>query len=213
MVLLNALYFKAPWQDSFDASLTYKDVFHGISKENEVSMMSRRAKYNYAEYEGCQMIQLPYAAGDYAMYVVLPPADMDINSMIPYIGESMYETAMSMLSMKEVVFRMPKFTLETTILLNETLDKLGVETAFTGAADFRGIAATGSLALSQVKQKCYIDVNEQGTEAAAVTSVQVRMTSVNRDPVARMTVDRPFLFFIQNTQTGNVLFLGKIVEL
>lgn len=159
------------------------------------------------------MIQLPYAAGDYAMYVVLPPADMDINSMIPYIGESMYETAMSMLSMKEVVFRMPKFTLETSILLNETLDKLGVETAFTGAADFRGIAATGSLALSQVKQKCYIDVNEQGTEAAAVTSVQVRMTSVNRDPVARMTVDRPFLFFIQNTQTGNVLFLGKIVEL
>ena len=213
MVLLNALYFKAPWQDSFDASLTYKDVFHGIAKENEVSMMSRRAKYNYAESEGCQMIQLPYAAGDYAMYVVLPPADMDINSMIPYIGESMYETAMSMLSMKEVVFRMPKFTLETSILLNETLDKLGVETAFTGAADFRGIAATGSLALSQVKQKCYIDVNEQGTEAAAVTSVQVRMTSVNRDPVARMTVDRPFLFFIQNTQTGNVLFLGKIVEL
>ena len=147
------------------------------------------------------------------MYVVLPPADMDINSTISYISEYVYETAMSMLSMKEVVFRMPKFTLETSILLNDTLDKLGVETAFTGAADFRGIAATGNLALSQVKQKCYIDVNEQGTEAAAVTSVQVRMTSVNRDPVARMTVDRPFLFFIQNTQTGNVLFLGKIVEL
>jgi serpin B len=106
---------------------------------------------------------------------------------------------------------MPKFTLETSILLNETLDKLGVETAFTGAADFRGIAATGSLALSQVKQKCYIDVTEKGTEAAAVTSAQIRLTSVSRP--TRMTVDRPFLFFILDSQTNNILFIGKVVNL
>lgn len=213
MVLLNALYFKAPWKDAFDPELTHKGVFHGPSADQEVSMMYRRDKFNYAEYQGCQMIQLPYNGGSYSMYVVLPAENMDINSVLPYISESMYQSAMSMLSTKEVIFRMPKFKLETEILLNETLEKLGVETAFNGAADFRGIAATGNLVLSQVKQKCYIDVTEEGTEAAAVTSVQVRMTSVNRDPVARMTVDRPFLFFIQNSETGNILFLGKVVEI
>ena len=107
---------------------------------------------------------------------------------------------------------MPKFTLETSILLNDTLDKLGVETAFTGAADFRGIAATGNLALSQVKQKCYIDVNEQGTEAAAVTSVGVRLTSVRPETNVTMNVNRPYIFFIADRTNGNILFAGRVVK-
>ena len=147
------------------------------------------------------------------MYVVLPPQGMDVNTMIPYIGESAFDAAMDMLASREVVLTMPKYKLETSIILNEALQDMGVEAAFTGAADFRGIAATGSLAVDQVKQKCYIDVTEEGTEAAAVTSVQVRLTSAGINPVARMTVDRPFLFFIQDAQSGNILFAGKVVDL
>ena len=147
------------------------------------------------------------------MYVVLPPENWSVDAILPYIGESAFDAAMDMLSSREVVLTMPKFKLETSLILNKALQKMGVETAFSGAADFSGIAATGNLALSMVKQKCYIDVSEKGTEAAAVTVVNVRLTSAGINPVARMTVDRPFLFFIRDIQDGNILFAGKIVNL
>ena len=118
-----------------------------------------------------------------------------------------------MLDSREVIIAMPKFKLETSLILNEALQDMGIETAFSGAADFGGITAMGNLAIAQVKQKCYIDVTEEGTEAAAVTSVQVRLTSADRNPVARMTVDRPYIFFIQDSQSGNILFAGKVVDL
>lgn len=213
MILINALYFNAPWEKEFDAELTRKGVFHGVNGDLQVDMMSQRSKFRYAQYEGCQMVELPYAGGRYSMYVVLPPEGLDINSMIPYISESAFEAAMGMLDSREVVLTMPKFKLETSLILNDALKAMGVETAFTGAADFKGIAETGSLAISQVKQKCYIDVTEEGTEAAAVTSIQVRLTSANINPVARMTVNRPYLFFIQDNQSGNILFAGKVVDL
>lgn len=213
MILINALYFNAPWQKGFDAESTSKSVFHGVKGDGQVDMMGQRNKFRYAQYQGCQMVELPYAGGRYSMYIVLPPEGMDVNSMIPYISESAFDAAMGMLESREVVLKMPKFKLETSLILNDALQKMGVETAFSGAADFRGIAATGNLVLEQVKQKCYIDVTEEGTEAAAVTSVQVRLTSVDRNPVARMTVDRPYLFFIQDGQSGNILFAGKVVDL
>jgi serpin B len=120
---------------------------------------------------------------------------------------------MQMLSRQEVVFRMPKFKLETSLVLDKALKKMGIYTAYTPTADFKGISAMGPLQLGTVKQKCYIDVTEKGTEAAAVTSVQVRLTSASPKPVARMTVDRPFLFIISDTQTDNILFVGKVVNL
>lgn len=213
MVLINALYFNAPWQKAFDAEQTRKETFHGLKGDVQVDMMSKRGKFRYAQYQGCQMVELPYAGDRYSMYVVLPPEDIDVNSMIPYISESAFDTAMGMLDSREVIFAMPKFKLETSLILNEALQDMGIETAFSGAADFGGITAMGNLAIAQVKQKCYIDVTEEGTEAAAVTSVQVRLTSADRNPVARMTVDRPYIFFIQDSQSGNILFAGKVVDL
>ena len=91
---------------------------------------------------------------------------------------------------------------------------MGVRTAFTGAADFKGISETGPLVVSQVKQKCYIDITETGTEAAAVTSIMVRLTSVRPEiDLKVMTVDRPYLFFIADKESDNILFAGKIVNL
>ena len=213
MILINALYFNAPWQKGFNEDATRKGVFNGMDGEVQVDMMSQRNTFRYAQYQGVQMVELPYAGGRYSMYVVLPPVGMDVNTMIPYISETAFDTAMGMLSSQEVVLTMPKFKLETSMVLNDALKDMGIETAFSGAADFSGITAMGNLAIDQVKQKCYIDVTEKGTEAAAVTSVQVRLTSVDRNPVARMTVDRPYLFFIQDNQSGNILFMGKVVDL
>ena len=213
MVLLNALYFNAPWQDRFDPAMTSKADFLAVSGLRKVDMLYRRGHYNYAEYQGCQMIELPYMASTYSMYVVLPPQGMNIDALVPYLNENIYDQAMNMLAPVEVKFRMPKLKMETEMLLNDVLMGMGVKTAFTGAADFKGISEMGPLVLSQVKQKCYIDVSESGTEAAAVTSIQVRLTSVRpENDVKTMTVDRPYLFFIADRESDNILFAGKIVN-
>ena len=213
LVLVNALYFNAPWAKEFDPGSTFEQVFHGASGDVKVQMMGSRTDYGYAEYQGFQMVELPYQGGRYSMYVVLPPSGKDIDSYMPYLNESVYAEAMKLMTSREVVLQMPKFKLETSMILNDPMQKMGIRIAFSGAADFRNIAATGPLALSIVKQKCYIDVSEKGTEAAAVTSAQVRLTAVNRNPVPRFIVDRPFLFFISDNQTENILFAGKIVNL
>lgn len=213
MVLLNALYFNAPWQDRFDPAMTSKADFLAVSGLRKVDMLYRRGHYNYAEYQGCQMIELPYMGSTYSMYVVLPPQGMNIDALVPYLNENIYDQAMNMLAPVEVKFRMPKLKMETEMLLNDVLMGMGVKTAFSGAADFKGISEMGPLVLSQVKQKCYIDVSESGTEAAAVTSIQVRLTSVRpENDVKTMTVDRPYLFFIADRESDNILFAGKIVN-
>lgn len=211
MVLVNALYFNAPWAAAFDETAVNEAVFHGRSGDTSVRMMARRATFNYAEYQGARMIEIPYAGGSYAMYVILPPAGMSPESILPYISESLYRSAMSMLQPKEVALNMPQFRMETSLVLNKTLERMGVTTAFSSAADFKGISAMGPLRLDVIKQKCYIDVNTKGTEAAAVTGAQIRMTSVR--PVVSMNVDRPFLFVIADVENKMPLFAGKIVNI
>ena len=159
------------------------------------------------------MVELPYEGERYSMYVVLPSKDMGVNKLMSYVNETMYEQAMSMLNSQKVRLTMPKLHLETSLILNETLQNMGLKTAFTAAADFKGIAEMGPLVIDQVKQKCYIDVSEKGTEAAAVTSIGIRLTSARPENVVTMNVDRPFVFFIADRNDGNILFAGRIVNL
>jgi len=214
MVLVNALYFNAPWENEFDPHLTSEQTFHGLSGNSKVHLMGAEAYYMYAEYNGFQVIQLPYRGLKYAMYVVLPPKDADIAKLISGMDATAYQSAKDMLSQQKVRFFMPRFKEETSMILNRPLQNMGIKTAFTSAADFSGIAEMGPLVLDQVKQKCYIDVAEKGTEAAAVTVAQIRLTSAR--PVARipvMRVDRPFMFVISDADDENILFAGKIVNL
>ena len=214
MVLINALYFNAPWEEEFDPDMTSEQTFYGVTKESKVKLMGRKGYYLYAEHNGFQMIQLPYQGLKYAMYVVLPPEGADVDKLLPKLDEQMYNSAMDMLQQQEVRFYLPRFKAETSMLLNKPLQNMGIRTAFTSAADFSGIAEMGPLVLDQVKQKCYIDVSEKGTEAAAVTSAQIRLTSAR--PVVKlpvMRVDRPFMFVIADGENRNILFAGKIVQL
>lgn len=214
MVLADALYFNAPWENAFDPGLTHDAVFHGLNKDTDVRMMYRSGMYDYIEYQGCQIIRLPYAGGRYSMYVALPPAGMSPGSVLPYVGESMFKMALGMLRPAEVKFYMPKVKLETSMNLNKTLERMGVRTAFTAAADFDGISASGPLVLNEVAQKCYIDITEQGTEAAAVTTATIALTSLR--PAADqkvMKVDRPYIFFIADMENENILFTGTISNL
>ncbi len=213
MVLANALYFNAPWLNPFEKNLTAKATFNGSSRQSEVEMMFRRGHMNYAEYQGCQLVQLPYEGGRYSMFVLLPAAGMEVNDIIGYLNEDLYNEAMKALAPKEVLLKMPKAKLETSLLLNKSLNSMGIKSAFSSAANFKGIAEMGPLVLDQVKQKCYVDISESGTEAAAVTVAQVRMTSVRPSSYVTMTVNRPYLFFIVDTQNSNVMFAGRVMNL
>ena len=214
MVLINALYFNAPWDNEFDPALTTEQTFNGLSKQSKVKMMNAKGYYMYAEYQGIQMIQLPYLGLEYAMYIVLPPEGADLDKLLSRMDAPAYSAAMDMLTQQEVRIMLPKFKIETSMLLNKPLQNMGIKTAFTSAADFSGIAEMGPLSLDMVKQKCYIDVSEKGTEAAAVTSAQIRLTSAR--PVVKMPVmrvDRPFFFVIADGNNEKILFAGKIVNL
>lgn len=214
MVLINALYFNAPWENEFDPALTADQNFYGLSKTSKVKLMGAKGYYMYAESQGYQVIQLPYLGRKYAMYVILPPKNADLNKLISGLETSAYHAAMDMLSQQQVRFFMPRFKEENSMILNKTLQNMGIRTAFTAKADFSGIAEMGPLVLDMVKQKCYIDVTEKGTEAAAVTAAQIRLTSAR--PVAKipvMRVDRPFVFVIADSENRNILFAGKIVNL
>lgn len=212
MMLINALYFNAPWADAFLESNTHDGVFHTASGDIQVPMMAKTDRMNYAEYQGAQMVELPYEGERYAMYVVLPPKGLSLDKMISYVNENLYEQAMSMMTAQKVRLTLPKLKLETEMVLNKTLQHMGVKTAFTPAANFKGIAEMGPLVLDQVKQKCYIDVSEKGTEAAAVTSVGVRLTSARPETLVTMNVDRPYVFFIADRTNGNILFAGRVVR-
>lgn len=212
MMLINALYFNAPWADAFLESNTHDGVFHTALGDVQVPMMAKTDRMNYAEYQGAQMVELPYEGERYAMYVVLPPKGLSLDKMISYVNENLYEQAMSMMTAQKVRLTMPKLKLETEMVLNKTLQHMGVKTAFTSAANFKGIAEMGPLVLDQVKQKCYIDVSEKGTEAAAVTSVGVRLTSARPETLVTMNVDRPYVFFIADRTNGNILFAGRVVR-
>lgn len=212
MMLINALYFNAPWADAFLEKNTREGVFHAFNGDVQIPMMAKTDRMNYAEYQGAQMVELPYEGGRYAMYVVLPPKGLSIDKMISYVNEELYDQAMSMMTAEKVRLTLPKFKLETEMILNKTLQNMGIRTAFSSAADFKGISETGPLVLDQVKQKCYIDVSEKGTEAAAVTSIGVRMTSARPETVYTMNVDRPYVFFIADRSNGNILFAGRVAR-
>lgn len=214
MVLANALYFKAPWLEPFNADLTRDDVFHGTAGDSSVKMMYRKGHYMYAEYEGAQMIELPYEGERYSMYVVLPPENMKTSDLSSFMNEAVYQSALKLMTPQQVRLSLPKMRLETSLKLDPALKAMGVRTAYTPGADFKGISAMGPLVLDEVAQKCYIDVTESGTEAAAVTVVTIALTSARPDMNLKvMKVDRPFIFLIADKEQNYILFAGRIVNL
>lgn len=212
MILANALYFKAPWESPFRAELTSERVFHGSKGDSQVPFMSQQINCMYAAYEGNQFISLPYEGGRYAMYVLLPSEELGADGVLPYVTEYGLKELQGVLKRAKVNLRLPKFKVETGLSLINTLKHMGVKTAFTSAADLSGIAR-GPLTVSEVMQKSVVEVDERGSEAAAVTAIGISLTSARVEPVPVMTVDRPFYFMIADIDGGRVLFAGRIMNL
>ena len=210
MFLINAIYFKGTWTYEFDKKLTKDGEFiKPDGSKVTCKMMEQESDFQYFYNDDFQAVDLPYGDGLYRMTVFLPRETKEINSIIEKFNQANWNDWMNSFSGQEGILFLPKFKLEFEISLNDVLKAMGMTTAFTDFADFTKMYKPGGLFISEVKHKTYVDVYEEGTEAAAVTSVEVGNTSVHGFV---MTVNRPFIFVIRENHSETILFIGKVVE-
>jgi serine protease inhibitor len=221
MVLVNALYFLGQWQSPFAAADSYKQNF--ITADGTVETMfmhMSEANMLYSETAGYQMISMPFkgAEGDadspYSMAFILPAEGSDINELMNTIAKDGFSPAVKGMTNETVNLALPKFEFTFDTSMVKTMQDLGMITAFTDAAEFdKMTGAPNSLAVSDILHKCYIRVDEEGAEAAAVTEVIMKETAMApQDNVKNFTADRPFLFAIYDETDNTVLFLGAVAN-
>jgi len=210
MFLINAIYFKGSWKYQFDPKYTTDDYFY-LSDGSQINckMMKVKSKYKYLSKDECQMIELPYGDDNYCMDIFLPKKGADINEFIKNLTADKWNNWLAELSETEVNLFLPKFTLEYKLEMKNVLSALGMTVAFTYAADFTRMHEPSELYIGAVKHKTFVEVNEEGTEAAAVTSVEMGLTSVGD---VFMQINHPFVLLIREKNSNAILFIGKIIN-
>lgn len=210
MYLINATYFKASWRERFDPARTAPATFHrGDGGTQSVPMMHRSGDVSYFDAGDATGVELPYGRGAFVMDVVLP-ATGTVGELVASLDSARWARWLAGLHSAQVDLGLPRFRLTNDRLLNDPLIALGMRVAFTpNVADFTGMSPAGKqLYISKVKQKTYADVNEEGTEAAAVTSVEIGVTAVPQR--ISFVADRPFLVAIRERLSGTILFVGVV---
>ena len=211
LVLTNAIYFKASWLNSFDKGATSNGTFQLIGSGNvTVPMMMQTHSFGYASGDGYQAVELPYNGSELSMVILLPDSGK-FESFENKLNASFASQIISDLKYCEVNLTLPKFKYEYECSLADTLAAMGMPKAFSGDADFSGMAGNRDLAISDVLHKAYVSVDEAGTEAAAATAVVIGLTSIHGE-TAQMTIDRPFIFLIRDIDTGTILFIGQVMN-
>ncbi len=216
-VLLNAIYFKGTWESQFDEKRTREAPFRVSEKEDiKVPFMYQKSSFRLIENDDFQAISLPYKGNLMSMIVLLPQKidglaalekGLSVEKLDGWLAE------LDAVSAQKTELYLPKFKFETDYDLVSAFAALGMKDAFdtAGAADFSGMGwPKGKLWISQIKHKAFVEVNEEGTEAAAATAVEMATKSISMDPVFR--ADHPFIFIIRENTTGSILFMGRMFD-
>ena len=223
MFLMNALYFKGDWKIPFKVENTRDESFYGTSTTlKKVKMMSMTEKVKYAKRTGYQALELAYGGGNYVMTILLPNentltmkadlASTAVVNLLNSMSNSEWKALNAAFAEQKVIIGLPKFTLEYETNLNKVLSNMGMPTMFSDAADLSKISPpAGKLKVGFVKQNTFVAIDEKGTEAAAVTTIGIELTSAPILP--EFVCNRPFAFFISEKQSNTILFAGKIVNL
>jgi serpin B len=215
LVLTNAIYFKAHWEETFEPSATQEAPFFAPGKEVKAKLMHRLGRYSYAKLDGATLLELPYGdVGRLAMDVVLPDAKDGLGKVEEAYAKGGLASWTKTFSHGRVDLFLPKFKTRSSFQLGETLGAMGMPQAFKyPGADFSGIDGTHELFIGTVVHQAFVDVDEKGTEAAAATAVMMRAGAAPQmDKPIVFRADHPFLFFIRDLSTGAVLFAGRLAD-
>ena len=222
IILLNAVYFKGEWYNSFIKTQTKKKPFYNLndkSKEKKVDTMFKIEKFKYYEDKELQIVELPYKKDSMTAVIILPNEKKNINNFISELNDEKLQNLLKRMRFHKVKLELPKFELEFSSDLNGFLNKLGMVEPFRQSADFSEMKKENDIYISQVIQKTYLKVDEKGTEAAAVTAIRgtIKAGGIHRIPIIYpMIVNRPFIFLLRNKimlQNYEMLFMAKIEKL
>ena len=214
LVLTNAIYFKGTWVKQFDEKDTREEDFTtSFGKTTKVPMMrltGQDVRFKYAKIDEMQVLEMPYSGDELSMLIILPKAE-DLAGVEESLSLEVLADWQDMLYEQRVDIFIPKFKFETKYFIAEDLKEMGMPTAFGSTADFSGMDGTKALFIQNVVHQAFVEVNEEGTEAAAATGVVMGITSARPiTPVFR--ADHPFIFMIINNSTGNILFMGRVSD-
>jgi serpin B len=218
LVLTNAIYFKGKWQDQFDPEATQKEEFHLSAAQWVMTpMMHRTDGYRYYDGGTFQALELPYAGDEIAMVILLPKQTEGLAALEQsFASGAAREWIQQLEPVDKVILTLPRFTMTQQFELSNTLSSMGMPQAFSNSADFSGMTGKPDFTISAAIHKAYIDVNEQGTEAAAATSIVMRATAMRTEapppPPIVFRADHPFFFILLDTRSGSMLFLGRVAD-
>ena len=213
LVLANAIYFKGIWASQFEKSATKDDKFWVTSDTSvDVPLMSQQCEFKYMENAHMQILELPYGGEELSMIVLLPKKIDGLLQVETWLTAENLKAFLPLLHKRKVVVYLPRFKMRSRFGLETTLASMGMPDAFKPSiADFSGMDGTRMLYISAVIHKAFVDVNEEGTEAAAATGVVMTLTAAPVTPVV-FRADHPFVFFIHDNRSGSILFLGRLVN-
>lgn len=214
MYLINAIYFKGTWKYEFDKNETIDDSFNLPNGEKISCKMMAQTNENFSYFSNNQFeaIDLPYGDGHFSMTIILPNENTEIIDVINQLNSENWNNWLNNFEKQMGTLQLPKFQIEYDLSLNDVLKSLGMENAFIpGQADFTRMYKPGGISISNVKHKTYVKLDEEGTEAAAVTLVEFGLTSIGPGGFY-MRVDRPFIIAIREHNSESILFMGKIIE-
>ncbi len=215
MFLINAVYFKGQWQKKFDKVQTKTQAFHlSGGQRKQVPMMSQSGNYLYHRGDKFQAVTLPYGDGGVSLYLFLPDQGSSLDDFLKSLSYQKWEEWTSRFDDTPGEVKLPRFKIEYENTLNDALKALGMAVAFNAnEADFSGMRKERDLFITEVKHKAIVEVNEEGSEASAATSVGIGVTSVRPTPQPfTFIADRPFLMAIRDSKTGAILFMGAVME-
>ena len=217
LILTNAIYFKGTWEIQFDEDNTTDRPFTMSSGETinvpTMCLTNTQDVFNYTETNEMQILELPYSGGEISMLIFLPREGYDLSNVLEYLDKDTFSDLIESMNLREVDIYLPKFKIETPLYkLKDYLIDLGMPTAFSSNADFSGIDGNKDLFISKVLHKAFIEVNEEGTEAAAATAVIMERTIDGGGSSSRVTFDcdHPFMFIIYHKHSNTILFMGNV---
>jgi serine protease inhibitor len=212
MLLINAIYFKGKWKSQFDKSKTEELPFYkqGGTQTN-VPMMKQKTDFSVFEGNDFVMAEFPYGQGNFVMDVILPNEQSSFNSTLAMVTDANYKNWISQMTKRETDLSFPRFKYGFKKKLKEVLTDMGMGIAFTDDADFSNITDLYDLLINEVTHQSFIETNEEGTEAAAATVVEIGVTSAPPAPLV-LKLDHPFIYIIREATTNTIIFMGKVAD-